>query len=71
MMTELGNNNIEYKDEEANDRLLDALPRKWEIYSLMIKGNEKYKEWSLEEVIGKLRAYDLNLHKKETGYDQV
>ena len=25
----------------------------------------------LEEVIGKLRAYDLNLQKKETGYDQV
>ena len=37
----------------------------------MIKGNERYKEWSLEEVIGKLRAYDLNLQKKETGYDQV
>ena len=70
-MTELDNNNVKYKDEEANDRLLDALPSKWEIYLLMIKGNEKYKEWNLEEVIGKLTAYDLNLQKKETGFDQV
>ena len=37
----------------------------------MIKGHAEYKDMDLEEVIGKLRAYDLNLQKKETGYDQV
>ena len=70
-MTELDNNNVEYKVQEANDRLLDALPPMWEIYNLMIKGNDQYKQMNLEEVIGKLRAYDLNLQKKETGYDQI
>ena len=60
-MTELDNNNVEYKIQEANDRLLDTLPPKWEIYTLMIKGNADYKEMDLEEVIVKLRANDLNL----------
>ena len=69
LMTELDNNGVEYKTQEANDRLLDALPPKSEIYTLMIKGNVNYKEMDLEEVIGKLRAYDLNLQKKETEYD--
>ena len=48
LMTELDNNNVEYKTQEANNRLLDALPPKWEIYTLIIKGHAEYKDMDLE-----------------------
>ena len=66
LMTELDNNHVTYTTLEANDRLLEALLPKWKIYTLMIKGHAEYKDMDLEEVISKLRAYDLNLQKKET-----
>ncbi|KAJ0449140.1 hypothetical protein HanHA89_Chr17g0725051 [Helianthus annuus] len=37
----------------------------------MIKGEADYETKELEEVVGKLRAYELSLKKKDTRYDQV
>ena len=72
LMSELDNYDIDsYTDSEINDKLLDALPAKWDIYTLMIKREADYENKDLEEIIGMLRAYDLNMKKKETGYDQV
>ena len=72
LMSELDNYDIDcYSDIEKNDKLLDALPAKWDIYTLMIKGEADYETKELEEVVGKLRAYELSMKKKDTGYDQV
>ena len=72
LMSELDNYDIDtFTNEEINDKLLDALPAKWDIYTLMIKKEADYDKKDLEEIIGKLRAYDLNMRKKETGYDHV
>ncbi|KAJ0466681.1 putative RNA-directed DNA polymerase [Helianthus annuus] len=71
-MSELDNYDVDcYTDIEKNDKLLDALPAKWDIYTLMIKGEADYDTKELEEVVGKLRAYELSMKKKDTGYDQV
>ncbi|KAJ0742622.1 putative transcription factor interactor and regulator CCHC(Zn) family [Helianthus annuus] len=37
----------------------------------MIIGEADYDTKELEEVVGKLRAYELSMKKKDTGYDQV
>ncbi|MFS7997132.1 hypothetical protein Hanom_Chr12g01138131 [Helianthus anomalus] len=72
LMSETDNYDKEgYPNIEINDKLLDALPTKWDIYALMIKGEADYETKDLEEVVGKLRAYELNMKKKEIGYDQV
>ncbi|KAJ0683464.1 hypothetical protein HanPI659440_Chr16g0658571 [Helianthus annuus] len=72
LMSEMENYEIDcYSNVEKNDKLLDALPTKWDIYTLMIKGEADYETKELEEVAGKLRAYELNMKKKDTGYDQV
>ncbi|XP_021975042.1 uncharacterized protein LOC110870148 [Helianthus annuus] len=45
-----GNQLYCYSDIEKNDKLLDALPAKWDIYTLMIKGEAEYETKELEEV---------------------
>ena len=69
LMTELDSNNITYSDTEKSKKLLNALPPKWDLYSVMLKENASYSSWTLDEVIGKLRAYDLNMQQKETSSD--
>ncbi|MFS7947176.1 hypothetical protein Hanom_Chr06g00545021 [Helianthus anomalus] len=51
--------------------MLDALCAKWDIYTLMIKGEADYERKEREDVVGKMRAYELNMNKKkkETRYD--
>ena len=72
LRSEMDNYDIEgHTDVEINDKLLDALPAKWDIYTLMIKREANYESMDLEEVVGQLRAYELNMKKKDTGYDQV
>ncbi|MFS7936069.1 hypothetical protein Hanom_Chr05g00411071 [Helianthus anomalus] len=50
-----------YTDIDINNKLLDALPAKWDISTLMIKGEDEYETKDLEEVVGKLRAYELSM----------
>ena len=69
LMTELDNNYVSYTDLTKNNKLLNALPPKWDLYSVMLKENASYSTWTLEDVIGKLRAYDLNMQQKETSSD--
>ena len=72
LMSEMDNYDIDgYSDVEINDKLLDALPTKWDIYTLMIKKEANYETMDLEEVVGQLRAYELSMKKKDTGFDQV
>ncbi|MFS7911636.1 hypothetical protein Hanom_Chr02g00120461 [Helianthus anomalus] len=71
-MSEIDNYDIDsYTDIEINDKLHDALPANWVIYTLVIKGEPEYETKELEEVVGELGAYELNMNKKEIGYDQV
>ena len=37
----------------------------------MIKDNDKFPDQSLDDVIGKLRGYDLNMQMKETSADLI
>ena len=71
LLTELGNHKLVYTDSELNDKLLDAFPTKWDVYTLMIKEGCNYSSMSLDTVVGKLRAYNLNMMMRDAGSDQV
>mgnify|MGYP004490055267 CR=1 FL=1 len=70
-MTELRNYEITYNNSELNDKLLDSLPSKWEIYALLIKENSSYGTAELDTIVGKLRAYNLAVQRKDAGNNQV
>ena len=52
-MTEMSNYSLKLEDSEVVEKLLDALPVKWEMYALMIRESEKYETFDLEEVISR------------------
>ena len=71
LMTELENNSVTLTETEKSTKLLDSLPPKWDIYTVMIKYHDKFQEWTLDDVIGKLRGYELNMQRKEMSADLV
>ena len=71
LMTELDSNCVTFTDIEKRNKLLNSLPPKWDLYAVMIKENSEYSNWTLEDVIGKLRAYDMGMQQKETNADFV
>ena len=68
-MTELGNHEVVYEESELNDKLLDALPTKWDVYTLLIKESNGYKIMTLDMIVEKLRAYNLGMLRKDAGSD--
>ena len=60
-----------YTTIEINEKLLDALPNKWDVYSTMIKDKPEFETMTLEEVVDRLRNYELNMRKKDTKANQV
>jgi hypothetical protein len=52
---------------EVIEKLLDALPDKWEGYVTSIQQNSEFKTWTLEQVIRKLRAQDMKRKTKAAG----
>ena len=62
---------VEYDNQEINEKLLDALPSKWEMRVMLLKENEEMSTWSLEDIIGKLQAYNMDMKKKVAGKVQV
>ncbi|KAI3786631.1 hypothetical protein L1987_40454 [Smallanthus sonchifolius] len=62
---------VVYETEEINDKFLEASPSKFDVYSVLIKENVKYKTMSLEEVLGKIQSHDLNMKKKETNMEHI
>jgi hypothetical protein len=53
--------------EEVIEKLLEALPDKWENYVTSIQQNSDFRNWNLDQVIRKLRAQDMKKKTKATG----
>ncbi|KAI3802078.1 hypothetical protein L1987_30203 [Smallanthus sonchifolius] len=68
LISELASASVVYETEEINDKFLEALPSKFDVYTVLIKENIKYKTMSLEEVLGKIQSHDMNMKKKETNW---
>ncbi|KAI3825408.1 hypothetical protein L1987_06891 [Smallanthus sonchifolius] len=71
LLSELSSASVVYETEEINDKFLEALPSKFDAYTVLIKENVKYKTMSLEEVLGKIQSHDLNMKKKETNMEHI
>ncbi|KAI3762426.1 hypothetical protein L1987_52856 [Smallanthus sonchifolius] len=71
LLSELSSASVVYETEEINDKFLKSLPSKFDVYSMLIKENAKYKTMSLEDVIGKIQSHDLNMKKKETNVEHI
>ncbi|KAI3744718.1 hypothetical protein L1987_57809 [Smallanthus sonchifolius] len=69
--SELASASVVYETEEINDKFLEALPSKFDVYTVLIKENVKYKTMSLEEVLGKIQSHDMNMKKKETNMEHI
>ena len=67
LMRKLSDLDVELDQAQINRKLLDALPAKWEVRVMMLKDKEDMETWSLEDLIGKLQAYELEMQTKETG----
>ncbi|KAI3819433.1 hypothetical protein L1987_13268 [Smallanthus sonchifolius] len=71
LLSELASASMVYETEEINDKFLEALPSKFDVYTVLIKENIKYKTMSLEEVLGKIQSHDMNMKKKETNLEHI
>ncbi|KAI3773930.1 hypothetical protein L1987_48469 [Smallanthus sonchifolius] len=71
LLSELSSASVVYGTEEINDKFLEALPSKFDVYTVLIKENVKYKTMSLEEALGKIQSHDLNMKKKETNMEHI
>ncbi|KAI3825202.1 hypothetical protein L1987_06679 [Smallanthus sonchifolius] len=71
ILSELASSSVVYETEEINDKFLEALPLKFDVYTVLIKENVKYKTMSLEEVLGKIQSHDMNMKKKETNMEHI
>ncbi|KAI3813979.1 hypothetical protein L1987_18717 [Smallanthus sonchifolius] len=71
LLSELASASVVYETEEINDKFLEALPSKFDVYTVLIKENVKYKTKSLEEVLGKIQSHDMNMKKKETNMEHI
>ncbi|KAI3810956.1 hypothetical protein L1987_20645 [Smallanthus sonchifolius] len=71
LLSELSSASVVYETEEINDKFLEALPSKFDVYTVLIKENIKYKTMSLEEFLGKIQSHDLNMKKKETNMEHI
>ncbi|KAI3821476.1 hypothetical protein L1987_09044 [Smallanthus sonchifolius] len=49
LLSELASASVVYETEEINDNILEALPSKFNVYTVLIKENIKYKTISLED----------------------
>ncbi|KAI3754746.1 hypothetical protein L1987_54536 [Smallanthus sonchifolius] len=67
-----GNNDIKktydliYLNEELVEKLLDALPPKFEMYTTLMRENSMFYEMTIDEAIEKVQAHDMNLKQKES-----
>ncbi|KAI3802412.1 hypothetical protein L1987_30544 [Smallanthus sonchifolius] len=71
LLSELSSASVVYETEEINDQFLESLPSNFDVYSVLIKENVKYKTMSLEDVLGKIQSHDLNMKRKETNMDHI
>ncbi|KAI3815438.1 hypothetical protein L1987_15105 [Smallanthus sonchifolius] len=71
LLSELASAKVVYEPEEINGRFLEALPSMFDVYSVIIKENDKYKTMSLEDLLGNIQSHDLNLKKKETNMEHI
>ncbi|KAI3742562.1 hypothetical protein L1987_60248 [Smallanthus sonchifolius] len=64
LQTELKAFELKYPDEELVEKLLDALPAKFEMYTTLQRENPKFYEMTIEEAIGKLNHL-VNSHEED------
>ncbi|KAI3732589.1 hypothetical protein L1987_63795 [Smallanthus sonchifolius] len=66
LQTELKAYDLIYPNEELVEKFLDALPPKFKMYTTLMRENSKFYEMTIDEVIGKVQAHDMNLKIKES-----
>ncbi|HEY5236712.1 MAG TPA: hypothetical protein VIJ14_11080, partial [Rhabdochlamydiaceae bacterium] len=71
LISELRELGQEYQIREVNEKLLDALPAIWDMRVMLMKENAEIAIWSLDEIIGKLQAYQMDMERKVTGKGQL
>ena len=69
MLTELAYFEYFPDTTDSIEKLLEALPDKWDSFVMTIQENPGFSSWTLEQVISKLRAQDMKRRMKEVGND--
>ena len=64
LICELKDLGMEYEVREINEKLLDSLPTIWDVRVMLMKENEEISIWSLDDIIGKLQAYAMDMERK-------
>ncbi|HEY5235656.1 MAG TPA: hypothetical protein VIJ14_05720, partial [Rhabdochlamydiaceae bacterium] len=71
LISELRELGQEYQIRDVNEKLLDALPAIWDMRVMLMKENAEIAIWTLDEIIGKLQAYQMDMERKVTGKGQL
>ncbi|HEY5235262.1 MAG TPA: hypothetical protein VIJ14_03705, partial [Rhabdochlamydiaceae bacterium] len=71
LISELRELDQEYEIREINEKLLDALPAMWDVRVMLMKEQAEIAIWGLDEIIGKLQAYQMDMERKVTGKGQL
>ena len=67
LMTELDEHAVTFTTKEINEKLLDALPERWNVHTLLMKQTMSLSTMTLDHVIGKLQSFDMNMKRKQAG----
>lgn len=66
LVSELSDGGVKMQVEDINKKLLSALPKKWNHRVMMMEEDEGVMSMSLDDFIGRLQAYALDMQRKET-----
>ena len=71
LLTELAYFEYTPDPQDVKEKLLEALPDRWESFVMTIQENPSFSTWTLEQVISKLRSQDMKWKMKVAGNDFV
>lgn len=62
---ELDEHAVKFSTEEINEKLLDILPKSWNVHILLMKQAMSLSTMTLDQVIGKLQSFDMNMKESK------
>ena len=65
LLNELSLVGKEYSNEDSNSKFLRALPEEWDMQAALIRDRSDLNELSLDEIHGRLKTYELELHQRK------
>ncbi|XP_076932950.1 uncharacterized protein LOC143598681 [Bidens hawaiensis] len=71
LMNEFNNFDVKVDETEIVEKLLDALSPKWEMYTIMIGDDKDFDKYELEDVVNRIRGYEMNMKRMGTVFDKV